>query len=129
MTTSQPSQPTPPQMPPKRGLRARLFAWAMSDINTSHDQQVAPVKRQLFADLHGDVLEIGPGGGANFAYFGPDIHWVGVEPNPYMDQYLRANADGRDIELRSGYSEALPAADESMDAVVATLVLCSVNDI
>lgn len=101
----------------------------MSTVGTSHDQQVAPFKRQLLADLHGDVLEIGPGGGANFAYFPPDIRWVGVEPNPYMDQYLRVGAQGRAIELRAGYGEALPAADGSMDAVVATLVLCSVHDI
>jgi SAM-dependent methyltransferase len=132
MTSSQPTQPISTgsaNEPPKRGLRARLFAWMMSDVNSSHDKEVAPVKRELLSMVHGDVLEIGPGGGANFAYFAPDIRWVGVEPNPYMDQYLRANAEGRSIELRTGYSEALPAADESMDAVVSTLVLCSVKDV
>src|SRR3954466_13354951 len=117
MSTDQSTPNGTAAQPPKRGLRARLFAWVMSDVNSFHDQQVAPIKRQLLADLHGDVLEIGPGGGANFAYLPPDIRWVGVEPNPYMEQYLRANAHGRAIELRSGYSEALPAADESMDAV------------
>jgi SAM-dependent methyltransferase len=116
-------------MPPKRGLRARLFAWAMSDVNNLHDRLVAPIKRQLLSDLHGDVLEIGPGGGANFAYFAPDIHWIGVEPNPYMEQYLRASAQNRAIDLRFGYSEALPVADQSVDVVVSTLVLCSVKDV
>ena len=99
-----------------------------SDI---HDELIAPYKARLLADLHGDVLEIGPGSGPNFAYYAPDVRWVGVEPNPYMYPYLRANADaqGRAIDLRTGYTEALPVADASMDAVVSTLVLCSVRDL
>ena len=55
---------------------------------------------------------------------------MGVEPNPYMVPYLRQSAEqaGLHIEIRSGTAERLPAADQSIDAVVATLVLCSVSD-
>jgi ubiquinone/menaquinone biosynthesis C-methylase UbiE len=111
-------------------LRAWLFAKALAQVST-HSQLIAPYKRRLLADLHGDVLEIGPGGGANFSYYAPDVRWVGVEPNPYVQSALRANAasQGHTIELRTGYTEALPAADNSMDAVVSTLVLCSVSDL
>ena len=115
-------------LPPKRGLRARLFAKAMAGSDT-HDLLIAPYKRRLLADLRGDVLEIGPGAGANFIYFAPDGRWEGVEPNPYMFRYLRAAAKGRAIDLRTGYTELLPVADQSMDAVVSTLVLCSVRDL
>src|SRR5690606_22821288 len=92
---------------------------------------IAPYKRRLLAELHGDVLEIGPGSGPNFAYYAPDVRWVGVEPNPYMYPYLRASAveQGRTIDLRTAYTEALAADDASMDAVVSTLVLCSVRDV
>ena len=101
----------------------------MAEGGTLHDRLIAPYKQQLLADLRGDVLEIGPGAGANFQYYPADIRWVGLEPNPYMEKYLRAAAKGREIVLHMGYSEALPVANESMDAVVTTLVLCSVRDL
>jgi ubiquinone/menaquinone biosynthesis C-methylase UbiE len=134
MTTSQPN-PTnsldPNDLRPKQGLRARLFAKMMARGNDTHDRQITPYKRRLLADLHGDLVEIGPGAGANFEFYAPDVRWVGVEPNPYMFPYLRAAAvqHGIAIDLRTGYTEALPVADQSADVVVSTLVLCSVRDI
>ena len=118
-------------MRPKRGLRAWFFAKVMSQAESVHDALIEPYKRRLLPDLHGDVLEIGPGGGPNFGYYASDVRWVGVEPNPYMHPSLRATAaaQGRAIDLRTGYTEALPVADASMDAVVTTLVLCSVHDL
>jgi SAM-dependent methyltransferase len=134
MTTSQPDHRNPIDpslLSPKRGLRARLFAKAMSQSDDIHDALIAPYKRSLLADLHGDVLEIGPGAGPNLSYYAADVHWLGVEPNPYMHPYLRATAatQGRTIDVRTGYTEALPVDDQSMDAVVSTLVLCSVHDL
>lgn len=119
------------QLPPKRGWRARLFAKTMARAGDVHDALIAPYKRRLLSELHGDVLEIGPGAGANFEYFPTGLRWIGVEPNPYMHSYLTesAAAHGQAIDLRTGYTEALPIDDESMDAVVSTLVLCSVHDL
>jgi SAM-dependent methyltransferase len=116
---------------PKRGLRARLFAKMMAQVDDVHDALIAPYKRRLLADLHGDLLEIGPGAGPNLSYYADDIRWTGVEPNPYMHPYLHATAatQGRIIDLRTGYTEALPVENESMDAVISTLVLCSVHDL
>lgn len=95
-----------------------------------HEQLIARHKAALLQGLDGDVLEIGPGAGPNLVYFAPTVRWVGVEPNPYMHPYLRQNAarQGRPVELRQGYAEELPIDDQSMDAVVSTLVLCSVRD-
>jgi SAM-dependent methyltransferase len=131
MRTLQQTQPDQSLLPPKRGLRARLFARAMARVDDLHDTLIAPYKRRLLPPLRGDVLEIGPGGGVNFEYFAPDVRWVGVEPNPYMHPYLRASAaaHGRMVDLRTGYTEALPVDDASMDAVVSSLVLCSVRDL
>jgi ubiquinone/menaquinone biosynthesis C-methylase UbiE len=127
--THNPIDPT--HLRPKTGLRAQLFAKVMSQSDDVHDALIAPYKRSLLGDLHGDVLEIGPGAGPNLSYYAPDVHWLGVEPNPYMHAYLRTAAatQGRTIDLRTGYTEALPVGDQSMDAVVSTLVLCSVHDL
>lgn len=87
-------------------------------------------KRELLGGLEGTVLELGPGTGANLAYYGSRVRLIGVEPNPHMHPYLRREAAqrGRPIEIRHGRAERLDLADASVDAVVATLVLCSVDD-
>lgn len=112
------------------GWYQRLFAAAMARGGRGHETLVAARKAALLAGLTGDVLEIGPGSGPNLAYYAPTIRWVGVEPNPYMHPYLRRSAarQGLAVELRQGTAEALPVPDQSMDAVVSTLVLCSVHD-
>lgn len=53
-------------------------------------------------------------------------------PNPFMHSYLRQEADRlgfQTIDLRIGTAERLDVEDSSMDAVVSTLVLCSVENL
>jgi ubiquinone/menaquinone biosynthesis C-methylase UbiE len=109
----------------------RLFAWLFAQSSERIDSQIAEYKRKLLPTLQGDVVEIGPGTGANLSYFAPRVRWVGVEPNPYMHPYLRREAErlGRQIELYEGSAEQLPVVDASADAVVGTLVLCSVDSV
>ena len=87
-------------------------------------------KRALFADLSGTVVEIGPGTGANLAYLPRDIALTAIEPSPAMRRYLaeRAGELGRPLTLLEGTAERIPFPDASVDAVVCTLVLCSVAD-
>lgn len=112
------------------GLRKRLFARWYDRLTVEHEACVRERKRRLFADLRGDVLEIGAGTGANVALLPPGVRWIAVEPNPYMRDELLAKAEqaGVPVELRAGHGEELPAADGSVDAVISTLVLCSVDD-
>lgn len=79
--------------------------------------------------LSGTVLEIGPGTGANLDYYPAGIRWIGVEPNPAMQPYLRDKAKqlGLKTAMRIGSAEQLAVPDGSIDAVVCTLVLCSVD--
>jgi ubiquinone/menaquinone biosynthesis C-methylase UbiE len=112
-------------------LRQRVFAWALARFNSKYERFAEEYKRRLFSNLTGAVLEIGPGTGANLRYLArSDVRWVGVEPNPFMKKYLRDEAAklGMQIEIRSGTAESLPVADSSQDAVIATLVLCCVQD-
>jgi SAM-dependent methyltransferase len=112
------------------GLYKRIMAHFLAASSAAYDASLAARKQALFGGLTGDVLEIGPGGGPNLRFFSPAVRWVGVEPNPYLHDYLRAEAarQGRQVDLRLGSVDALPAADTSLDAVVSTLVLCSVPD-
>ena len=119
-----------PENPGKAGLGKRIHAWMLAHLNARYEQMVAARKRALFADLRGEILEIGPGTGPNLPYYSSGIHWIGIEPNPYMYPYLRNTAErvGLRVDLRPATAEQLPAENGSMDAVVSTLVLCSVTD-
>ncbi len=113
----------------KAGWYKRLFASVMNS-NDSYEKMVSGRKRALLSNLHGNILEIGPGTGPNLAYYPSDVRWLGIEPNPAMYPYLQREAKrlGMTFELRDGHAEQLDAADNSMDAVVGTLVFCSVHD-
>jgi SAM-dependent methyltransferase len=113
---------------PKAGLRQRVFAWALARLNARYERFVSKYKRQLFADVSGSVLEIGPGTGANLRYLPDGVRWMGVEPNPFMQSYLREEADKLrlPIDIRIGTADTLPVADSSVDVVISTLVLCCV---
>jgi ubiquinone/menaquinone biosynthesis C-methylase UbiE len=108
----------------------RLFAWMLAHGMGRYEQAMGERKRALLAPLRGCVVEIGPGAGVNLHSFAPDVEWIGIEPNPWLHPYLRQEAArlGRSIELHSGTAEAIDLPDASADAVVSTLVLCSVSD-
>jgi ubiquinone/menaquinone biosynthesis C-methylase UbiE len=116
---------------PRGGLNQRIFAWALARFNARYEQFSAKYKERLFAGLSGTVLEIGPGTGVNLRFFRDrTVRWIGVEPNLYMERYLRDEATrlGVPIDLRVGTADDLPVSDGSVDAVISTLVLCCVPD-
>lgn len=124
-------------------LPKRLFAWGLAKANAADPTSIkltncrehsnlADLKRSLLGQLQGTVLEIGPGAGANFAYYPTDLHWIGVEPNPFMHSYLRQEATQRGfqtIELYEGTAEDLPVNAGMADVVVSSHVLCSVSNL
>ena len=83
------------------------------------------VKRSLFADLRGTVLEIGAGKGANFGLLPGQVRWVGLEP---AGRRRRRLARGHAGVVLAGIGEQIPLRDHSVDAVISTIVLCSVRD-
>lgn len=124
-------------------LPKRLFAWGLAKANATDPTSIkltncrehsnlADLKRSLLGQLQGTVLEIGPGAGAIFAYYPTDLHWIGVEPNPFMHSYLRQEATQRGfqtIELYEGTAEDLPVNAGMADLVVSSHVLCSVSSL
>lgn len=109
----------------------RLVPWLLAHGNAAYERWMAERKRGLLGRLSGVVVEIGPGAGANFPYLRSDVRWIGVEPNPYSRPFLERAAQraGVPLDLREGRAERLPLEDASADAVVGTLVLCSVEDL
>jgi ubiquinone/menaquinone biosynthesis C-methylase UbiE len=124
-------------------LYKSLFAWGLSKANSADESSIklkdcneysslGALKQALFANLQGNVLEIGPGAGVNLSYYPDNIHWIGIEPNSFMHQYIQQQAEHfglQNIEIRTGSAEHLPVADNSIDTVVSTYVLCSVDNL
>jgi ubiquinone/menaquinone biosynthesis C-methylase UbiE len=130
MTDTELQPTTTPTETPLHRFSMRVHAWLLSRDNTRYESIVESRKRSLLEQLEGTVIELGPGGGKNFRYFRPSIRWIGVEPNSYADQYIhtRASEFGIHAEVKRGTAEQIPAESNSADAVVSTLVFCSVSD-
>ena len=121
----------------------RFLAWGMAKANEADEQAIklcdcqdyatmAELKRSLLGNLQGRVLEIGPGSGLNLSYYPKDIHWIGVELNPFTQTYLQEEAQQlglKHIDFRTGSAEQLDVEDNSIDAVVSTYVLCAVTNL
>lgn len=103
----------------------------LARVNRYYEHRVALRKRELLGALRGTVVEIGPGSGANLQYYDRSIRWIGIEPNPFAHDYLRREAARRliEAEIHEGVAQSIPLPDDSADAVVGTLVLCSVGDV
>jgi ubiquinone/menaquinone biosynthesis C-methylase UbiE len=112
-------------------LYQRLFAHGLALGDDAQHRIYGDRKRALFADLMGTVVEIGPGTGVNLPYLPRGIRWIGIEPNPHMHQFIRTTgADhGIDVELRAASASDTGLPDDYADAVISTLVLCSVPDL
>jgi ubiquinone/menaquinone biosynthesis C-methylase UbiE len=91
-------------------------------------------REELLSDLTGNVAEIGAGTGLNLPHYPRSVaHLTMAEPDPAMRKYLvkrRADAvvRAREVDIVDASAERLPFPDASLDAVVGTLVLCSVAD-
>ncbi len=90
----------------------------------------AAAKGRAIASLRGRVLEVGAGGGNNFANLGDGVEWRGLEPSARRRRELerRARARGHATPPLDGVAEAIPLPDATVDAVLGTVVLCSVRD-
>src|SRR4051812_27985852 len=88
-------------------------------------------RRQLVAGLSGRVIEVGAGNGLNFPFYPETVDQVvAVEPEPLLRQAATKSATEAPVpvEVIDGVSGRLPVENESFDAGVASLVLCSVPD-
>jgi ubiquinone/menaquinone biosynthesis C-methylase UbiE len=109
-----------------------LFARFYSRFAKREDARGNAENRQeLLAGLSGRVIEVGAGIGSNFAHYPAAVtEVIAVEPEPYLREKAAEAAAQAPVPVRvvEGVADALPAEDASLEAGVASLVLCSVPD-
>lgn len=126
-----------------RAFRKKIFASFCA--NMAKGKIFDSEKEKLFAKLTKEaekvsprklkVLEIGGGSGSNFAFVKAPVDWTVTEPNlcfePYFLESCAPHKDRHDIgKLVQAYGEDLGKFEsESFDAVIITLVLCSVTSV
>ncbi|MGW6906182.1 class I SAM-dependent methyltransferase [Streptomyces sp. NPDC054940] len=111
-----------------------LFArfYARMSVNAETRMGMGGVRDRLLSGLSGRVIEIGAGNGLNFAHYPSAVsEVVAIEPERLLrklavESALRA---GVPVDVVPGAAEALPVKSEAFDAVVLSLVLCSVRDV
>ncbi len=108
------------------------FARMYQRSAASAEQRGATAHRQrLLEGLRGTVVEIGAGHGLNFPHYPPEVtEVIAIEPEPTLRSHAETAAEGATVPIRvlAGVADELPVADASADAVVTSLVLCSVPD-
>jgi len=87
----------------------------------------------LLADLRGDVVELGAGTGRNLRFYGEGVSSLTLaEPDRHMRRRLERAVAASPWAARTRVvdwpAERLALPDTSVDAVVSTLVMCTVPD-
>jgi SAM-dependent methyltransferase len=88
-------------------------------------------REELLRAARGRTLEIGGGTGLNLAHYGERVsELIVAEPSPAMRRRLerRAEHGAGSARVIDAPAERLPFDDASVDTVVSTLVLCTVDD-
>jgi ubiquinone/menaquinone biosynthesis C-methylase UbiE len=114
------------------GFGGWLFACVYDRLTAGVEAAGLQAHRQrLLGDLSGHVLEIGAGTGANLPFYGKQVQSLTVtEPERAMARKLeqKIRHEHWPVELVRAPAEHLPFPDARFDAVVSTLVLCTVRD-
>ena len=109
-----------------RYLFPRLMDRMMGDENLSR------YRRQLLADVSGEILEIGFGTGLNLPHYPAAVQKLtAIDANVGMNAIAQKRLDASPIAVnyRVLNGEKLPIADQTFDSVVSTWTLCSIAQV
>ncbi len=112
----------------------RLVAALYDPVNKLGEGTLRPVRAFVAGGATGRVLEVGCGTGANLPFYRWDRveSLEATEPDQFMlrravERAQRLGLSDR-VRFQDAPAEALPFPDHSFDTVVASLVLCTVDD-
>jgi ubiquinone/menaquinone biosynthesis C-methylase UbiE len=116
----------------KTQVRHPIFARMCARMSgKAEDKGQAEHRKELLRALSGRVIEIGAGNGLKFAHYPASVEEVvAVEPEEHLRELAReatATVSMR-VSVIDGLADRLPIDDESCDAGMASLVLCTVSD-
>ncbi|HEY9890148.1 MAG TPA: class I SAM-dependent methyltransferase [Candidatus Obscuribacterales bacterium] len=109
-----------------RWVFPRLLDWSMAG------EPFATYRKQLLAEVAGEVLEIGFGTGLNLAYYPASVVALTViDPNPGMAAIAQPRLAQSPLNVVSKplRGESLAMGDDTFDWVVSTWTLCSIADV
>ncbi len=93
---------------------------------------LAGLRKELLADVGGEILEVGFGTGLNLAHYPEHVRRITtVDPNPGMNKRAlkRIAASGIEVDQRELGGESLPFGDGTFDRVVSTWTMCSIPEV
>ncbi len=105
---------------------ARLYNWLTwaGELTT-----VGRWRTEVLRSASGRLLIVGLGPGHDLAHLPPAVtEVVAVEPAAAMRRIATRRAVSKPVHLIAGVGEDLPLPDDSVDSVLLSLVLCSVDD-
>jgi ubiquinone/menaquinone biosynthesis C-methylase UbiE len=110
---------------------ARVFARIYDPVLWMAERAgMRSLRRDLLAGAAGRIVELGSGTGLNLPHYPDGLdELILTEPEAPMRSQLerRVRRAGRRASVVDAGAESLPFADESIDTVVSTLVLCTVD--
>lgn len=111
--------------------RPRFARMYLKAAKTAEQRGATEHRHRLLEGLAGTVVEVGAGHGLNFPHYPATVTEVtAVEPEPTLRAQATEATAGAPVPVRvlAGVADDLPLEDASVDAAVASLVLCSVPD-
>jgi len=137
MTEDLPTTEPSPNASVNETWYSRVFARVYDPFMQRMEERVLSRHRsRMIGALSGDVLEVGAGTGINFQYYPSGCRVIASEPSAQMLRFAtdRLNAVDAMADIRlvqagvgsPGLARLIPA--DGLDAIVCTLVLCTVPD-
>ncbi|GAB6023487.1 hypothetical protein CHUAL_008265 [Chamberlinius hualienensis] len=129
-------------------IRRKQFSLGYQHFSKHYNNEIKKEKNEIFSEMRNiksfdpelrergviRILELGAGPGNNFQFYPENSRLIVIEPNEYFDNRRARNLARyqtiRMEKLIHGFGEDMSAIkDNSVDAVVATFVLCSVKSV
>jgi ubiquinone/menaquinone biosynthesis C-methylase UbiE len=112
-------------------LYKKLFASFYDPFMHKTERGLYKKRKSLIEPLRGRILEVGSGTGINYQFYSSEVELLALDPNPHMltKAENKAHEQLNITYINHGICDdgvGMHIAHQSLDAIVSTLVLCSV---